>query len=370
MNSKKPGELDETLTELNALKKKATDIIKDLKPFTKEAFEKKFTDKQSGQSLSFHFQEAMDGLARSQVKTHLTYKNALASLLKFFKRDPLLLEITPKSLDKYELWMLEEGKVRKKKKKVIGTAGNSVTTVALYMRVLRTIFLKAMSADAEAYPFGDGKYEIPAHADRDARLSVDQMVSLLKYEADSDATEKARDMFMFTYFCFGCNAADLCLLKYNNIHGNEIKFFRKKTQRKTKKKQQPKQIIVPITSEMRGIMKRWGNKDKSPGNYIFPELNDTKDALQERAAIDLFIHRCNDGLARIAKETGILKLTLSYARRTAANTQRDAGIPYHVIQQNMGHAKFSTTEKYLGVAKTEDVRAASQALVIPFNKIA
>ncbi len=66
------------------------------------------------------------------------------------------------------------------------------------------------------------------------------------------------------------NAKDIAFLKYKNIHDDYLIFERSKTERSMRS--DPKPISVFITDDMKAIMERWGNKEKSPNNYIFPIL--------------------------------------------------------------------------------------------------
>jgi hypothetical protein len=73
-----------------------------------------------------------------------------------------------------------------------------------------------------------------------------------------------------TYFANGINPTDIAHLKYKNIEGDYLMFERAKTENATRLA--PKPITVYITEDMRHVIDYWGNKDKSPNNYIFPVL--------------------------------------------------------------------------------------------------
>jgi integrase len=363
------GAFQRLIKNVNDQQADANQILAELSPFDPVEFAAQFAGRHERNSLAFHFGLVIKEMKiNNQVKTARVYETALTSLEKFFtsvkkksdkellekevkkKPDKALLEITAKDLQQYENWMFRQKR--------------SHTSVSIYMRCLRAVFLRAVPATSELYPFKS--YVIPAWSKKDNRLTVEQMGAFIKYRPDGEATELAKDIFMCSYWCFGCNVYDILLFKYSDIENGELKFYRKKTQRKTKVKEAPRPIIVPLNGELKRIFKRWGNKDQS--GYIFDVLNKNMDAATERAAVDLFTHRMNDALKRIGKAIKMKNLTLSFSRRTAANFQRDMGVPYHVISQNMGHKNFSTTEKYLGLAKSADVVKSQQALVIPISK--
>ena len=66
------------------------------------------------------------------------------------------------------------------------------------------------------------------------------------------------------------NPKDIACLKYKNIHDEYIVFERSKTERALRS--DPKPITVFINDDMKDIIERWSNKDKSTNNYIFPVM--------------------------------------------------------------------------------------------------
>ena len=85
-----------------------------------------------------------------------------------------------------------------------------------------------------------------------------------------ESEQRARDYWLFRYFANGMNPKDTACLKYKNINGDYLIFERAKTERAMRS--EPKPISVFITDDMKCIMERWGNKDKSSNNFIFPIL--------------------------------------------------------------------------------------------------
>jgi len=77
----------------------------------------------------------------------------------------------------------------------------------------------------------------------------------------------ANNILLFIYFCNCINVKDLFLLKYVNIKGEFLEFNIAKTVR-TKRKVEA--IRVFLSDDIRGIIEKFGNKDKNKGNFIFP----------------------------------------------------------------------------------------------------
>ena len=66
------------------------------------------------------------------------------------------------------------------------------------------------------------------------------------------------------------NPKDIACLKYRNIQGDFIIFERSKTERSLR--EDPKPITVFLNEDMRHIIQRWGNKQTTPNDYVFPIL--------------------------------------------------------------------------------------------------
>ena len=108
------------------------------------------------------------------------------------------------------------------------------------------------------------------------------------------------------------NMRDICKLKYKDIGKEFFSFIRNKTRDKTKG-----QIIVtvPITEEITRIMKKWGNRDKSPENYVFPFLTEGLTEKQIQYKVRHRVEKINQGLELICKELGIERKLTSYVAK-------------------------------------------------------
>jgi integrase/recombinase XerD len=142
------------------------------------------------------------------------------------------------------------------------------------------------------------------------------------------------------------NPKDIACLKNKNIEGDYFIFERAKTEKATR--YDPKPITVYITEEMRAILERWGNKDKSPNAYVFPVLAPDITALRQYELIELFVQSINDWLVKIKKKLKIDKrLTTYVARHTFSTVLKRSGVSTEFIQESLGHTNIRTTEKYL-----------------------
>lgn len=273
---------------------------------------------------------------QERIGTSECYFTTLMSLLKY--RPGLRFEdITIKFLYEYEQWMLNKN--------------NSYTTIGIYLRSLRSIFniqIIDRLIPAEIYPFGKRKYQIPTGANVKKALELLDIRKIYDYIPDANNGNEgfARDIWLFGYYSNGINPKDIAYLKYKNIDEDFIIIQREKTRFTTRSK--PKNILIPINDEMRLIIDRWGNSDRSFENYIFPILTHGISAHRKRELVQGFTGTINDWMKRIAEKVGIKKkvLTMTY-RHSYATILKRSGVSSDFIKEQLGHTDLQTTENYL-----------------------
>ncbi|KAA6323943.1 Tyrosine recombinase XerC [termite gut metagenome] len=268
------------------------------------------------------------------------YKNSLTRMEHFGGELIAFESITVDWLKRYEKEMLNEGK--------------SYTTISMYIRCIRALFNEAISMGTirqNIYPFGKKQYEIPIGKGRKMALSLEQIKGIVTYDDGSEATVKHRDLWFFSYLANGININDMLKLKYSNIVNNEICFYRSKTINTTKEK---KEICAIITPEMQAIINKWGNKEKSPGNYIFPYLIGNETPIQQKAVIKDIIRRINKRLKKIGNELGISGISTYTARHSFASVLKRSGANIAYISESLGHSDLRTTENYLASFEREE----------------
>lgn len=351
MSERPRNEFKEIRLKLNYLENKASDIIKSLPHFTWEGFNKQFLqNKNNIHNLGYVFDEYIQSLrSEGRVGTAVTYECARSSLLKFSPKATFS-DVTPSFLNKYEKWMLD--------------AGNSVTTVGIYLRSLRTLFNNAISEglfSKDLYPFGKRKYEIPTGNNIKKALTLQDISRIYHYEAKfGSSRDMARDYWMFMYFCNGINVKDLCLLKYKNIQGDVISFERAKTAR-TKRKVEP--IRVALLDETRAIIQKWGNTRINDETFIFQAMEKGVSPERQQQLIKQLTHVINDNMKVIAKAVGIDgDLTTYYARHSFATVLKRSGASTEFISEALGHSNIKTTQSYLASFEDEQKKEMAKAL--------
>ena len=119
------------------------------------------------------------------------------------------------------------------------TKGLNNTTINIYMKTLKAVFNSALDdgvINDSLYPFGKGRYLIPAPTSRKLAMTKEQIEEIRDWKGDQEV-EYWRDLWLFSYLCNGINFRDMIFLKYKNIVDGEISFIRSKTAGSTR---QPK----------------------------------------------------------------------------------------------------------------------------------
>jgi integrase/recombinase XerD len=283
--------------------------------------------------LNFIKKILREGRISSAMYYHCSYVS-----LKKFRGNVRFAEVTVSFLREYESWLNNQN--------------ISKTTMGMYIRPLRAIFNEAIEdgiiKKEKCYPFGRRKYRIPASKNTKKALDLADVKKIYYYECDpkNESEQKAKDYWLFSYFGNGMNPKDIACLKYKNIHDEYIVFERSKTERALRS--DPKPITVFINEDMKVIIKRWGNKDISPNNYIFPVMDIGISPLRQYELMQLFIHLINDWMKHILKNLGINKKGTTYvARHTFSTVLKRSGASTEYIQEALGHSDIKTTENYL-----------------------
>jgi integrase/recombinase XerD len=323
--------------------------IEKLPVFTFTNFEKMYVkNRGASDSVSFAFDEYISELkTEGRIGTAVSYQCAKRSLDEF-KNDLRLADITPALLNKYENWMLE--------------AGNSSTTVGIYLRSLRTIFNRA-DVDKSLYPFGTdkSKYKIPTGRNIKKALTIEEVSRIFKYEVvPGSITEMAKDYWIFIYLCNGLNVKDLCLLKRKDINGDFLSFERAKTKRTRK---DGNRISVSLKPEAKAIIKKWGQRSISPDSYVFPHLHKSMTPERERQIVQQLTHVINRHMKEIAKDQKIKKeVTTYFARHSFATVLKRSGASIEFISEALGHSDVKTTKNYLDSFEKETLQKTTDAL--------
>lgn len=201
------------------------------------------------------------------------------------------------------------------------------------------------------YPFGKGGYSIKTTWPRKLVLKNAEIQKVVDFQdIESPEREYARDIWLFLYRANGINFADLLRMRWGNIKGGYLIFFRKKTENTRKNNIKP--ITAPVTPKLQEVIDRVGVKD-SP--FILGMLDEgysenTFENLSHKVRSNL-----NEKLLEISEKLELsVPLKLKTARDCYASTLRRAKVPKDDIGDMLGHANSIVTEHYLDSLDLEE----------------
>jgi len=334
---------------------RAIEIIEKLDFFSFDIFEDKFYNKSVVKNDVFNYYDnyIIELKNTSKLGNAEIYQMSKNSIKKFIERDSLnFKEITVKFLNDFENYMLE--------------IGNSITTVGIRLRCLRKLYNDYLEDNelpkTKQYPFGKNKYQIPQGKNKKRALNLDAIEKIFEYVPEPKTNEQlAKDIFIFSYLSNGINISDILRLKFKNIENNEISFIREKTKNMTKSDQ----ITVSffLTDPIKAIIECWQNEDRSPDNYIFPQLKNGNTEIQNRDIIKNTTKTVNKHLKRIATKLELnINLTTYVARHSFATVLKNKGITMEYISESLGHNSLKTTKNYLDSFEDETKKENSEKL--------
>jgi len=302
-------------------------------------------------SINVAFQNKIKQLSNEhRVGTASAYAAALNSFEKFAGNSISFSKITIDWLKKYEQKQLENGL--------------SATTVGIYLRSLRSVINDAIRNDdfpQNAYPFGQGKYEIPSTTGRKLALKLADVQRVVNFDCENNETlQRYLDLWTFSYLCNGANFNDILRLRHENIVAQEIYFFRGKTASTTK---DLKEIAVFLHPKLKKIIKKWGTPTSKPKDYIFPYLTGGETPLEEKAIIADVIKRTNKRMKHISEQLKLPKITTYTARHSFATVLKRSGANIAFISESLGHSDLKTTENYLASFETEERKKNAMLLL-------
>ena len=330
---------------LTNLKSRANQIIRDYQldnsNYTLEDFEVKFRGKnnvEKNANVIEFFNEIIDEMNRSgNISNAKAYQSTRNSLIKFKGKKIKFKEITLAFLEKYEVYLRENG--------------NQNGGVSFKMRGIKALFNKARSRQLipkEPYPFEDYKIsKLKSNVTKRA-LTIDEFkkirdVDLSKHQHLIDAY----NYFMFSIYTRGMNFKDMMTLKFSDIQNNRIHYTRSKTKGK---------FNIEILENAHKIITYYKEQNR-PTHYVFPILlHEDLTPKQIDYRKQRVLRAYNSRLKEIAKLVGIdAKLTSYVARHSFATILKMKGTPIEKISEMMGHADVSVTMNYLKEFSNEDL---------------
>jgi hypothetical protein len=194
------------------------------------------------------------------------------------------------------------------------------------------------------YPFGKGGYSIQNFFPRKLVMSNAEIKSVIDFTGFNTKQERyARDIWEILYRCNGINFVDLLRMRWDHIQGDYLVFFRKKTE--TTRRNNKKEIVVPLTEELKKLIEGVGVKD-SP--YILGMLKEGYEETMFSNKNQKWKKKINKRLDAVSKSLNLsIPLRIKNARDSYATTLNRAGVSKDKIGEMLGHSNSIVTEHYL-----------------------
>lgn len=223
-------------------------------------------------------------------------------------------------------------------------------TSSFYMRILRAIFNRGVEEGLTwaAQPFAHVYTGVDKTAKRALPLSAVRRVM----QADLSCLphlQRARDVFMFSFFARGMAFVDLCYLRRANLNGGTLTYRRRKT---------GQLIFVKWEQCMQRIVDRY----RREGNdHLLPLMRTPSGSYQEYRNAERSINRHLNRLGELLDLP--VKLTMHVARHSWASVARSRHVPISVISEGMGHDSEQTTRIYLSTLDTNAIDRANHDIL-------
>lgn len=225
-------------------------------------------------------------------------------------------------------------------------------TTAFYLRNFRTIYNLAENNGIEV---GDGnafrkiKIKTVKTVKRALKKEVLEQIALVQL-SESPELDKARDLFMFSFYTRGMSFVDIINLKHTDIVEGIIYYRRRKTDQL---------IELAVTAPLAKLI----DKYSTDSEYVLPFINEIdRPTLYEQylASYSIFYRNLNTLQKMLNIST---PLTTYVARHSWATIAKEQGIATSVISEGLGHSSEKTTQIYLKEFDRSVIDLANEKIV-------
>lgn len=230
---------------------------------------------------------------------------------------------------------VDYGFVKEYKDYLIGT-GVVPNTVSFYLRNFRTIYNLAYDSGVEMKdnnPFRKIHIRHGRTIKRALKKETIERISTLDVSYSGEL-EKARDLFMFSFYTRGMSFVDIVCLRHTDIVEGVIRYKRHKTNQ---------YLQIAITKPLQKIIEKY----RGDHTYVLPFINESNQPTiyKKYQATYGAYYRYLKELQEILDLT--TPLTMHVARHSWATIAKEGGAPVSAISEGLGHASEKTTTIYL-----------------------
>ena len=335
--------------DVDLLRRIIRDLDREGRPYTVDDVADRFGALPRGVGVTAFMREQIAQLtADNRLGTARNYTRTLHSFSGFLGGGELpFAAFTERLVEEYNAYLLRRGVVR--------------NTVSFYMRILRSVYNKAVRRRlAEpASPFG-GVY---TGVDRTRKRAIDERFIARLKNLDlpvSGPLPLARDLFVFSYCARGMAFVDMAFLRKKDMRDGAIHYVRRKTGQR---------MTVHLEACMREIIGRYASRTRDTP-YLFPVLT-AEDPARAYAQYQCALNYYNRLLKKLASLLGLDSGLSSYtSRHSWATAARNHNVPLPVISAGMGHTSERTTQIYLSALETSVVDSANRKILASLNRCA
>lgn len=209
-------------------------------------------------------------------------------------------------------------------------------TISFYLRNFRTIYNMAYDDGIEMSnhsAFHKIKIKTTKTVKRALKQEVIEKISLINL-TNTPELDKARDLFMFSFYTRGMSFVDIIYLRHTDIVDEVIRYRRQKTNQ---------YMEIAVTEPLRRLI----NKYHTDQIYVLPFINehDQPTLYKQYQATYGSIYR---SLRVLQKKLSLsTPLTTYVARHSWATIAKEWGASTAIISEGLGHTSENTTRIYL-----------------------
>jgi site-specific recombinase XerD len=313
------------------------DFVREGKRFNIDEFKRKFNGIGTPEKSFYDFCSEMieEKKAIQKIGTSLCYKDALRTMHRFDNRNVKFTDVNYAFLKGLETFLLSNGCTNG------GVAARFRSIKALYYEGVRRNYV-----DKNLNPFSTS-------TNRTQGYSLSKLKSTRNPKALSEADmtklksfnhwqypklQRSYLYFMFSYYMYGMNMADISTLTKNNIIDGRCVYRRQKT---------GGQFNLKINEQGQVILNFFKSDSAT---YLFPIYTDrTVTAIQKKNKSMKVLKRVNSDLKLISRLLNLDNQNFSFytARHTFATTLKMKGVSTDIISESLGHSNLTVTQNYL-----------------------
>ena len=310
-------------------------------PYTIDDIAKDIQQLPSSQSVFAFFQQQIAKKEQMQcIGTKNNYTSAANRFMEFRDHKDLAFgQMTTEMMEMYQAWLWNRG--------------ISQNSVSFYLRTLRTLYNKAVEA-GQAPPIDIFTHVQTANVRTAKRaITVKDIRKIEKLELPRGSSlDKARDLFLLSFYLRGMAFVDMAFLKKNDLKCGMVSYNRRKTHQN---------LNIEWMKPMQAIIDKYAEQTKdSP--YMLPVL--TGKEASPYTAYRKVEYNTNYNLKKIGQMIGLkIPLTTYVARHTWASIALHMNIPIAAISEGMGHNSYKTTQIYLQSLGVATINEANERII-------